>query len=154
MSEEKISSLSSQVIVADAFEYLPQQRFDNVTSIVTSLPDESELSESVLQKYNGYESFLRQSTRLILKSLSPYSYAIFMQTDRKKNGHWIDKASIITHEAHKQQWHTIFHKIILTTGLDKINLYRPTYTHMLCFSVKGKCGKASPNVFVGGKSLF
>src|SRR3954469_1413790 len=126
----------------------------NLTAIVTGLPDESELDEKHLQKYGGYELFLRRAISSVLDALAPSSYAMFMQTDRKKDGHWIDKAAILTDQAHKQGCRTIFHKIILTRQPQSVNLFRPTYTHFLCFSQKGKSGKATPEVFFAGNSLY
>jgi hypothetical protein len=145
---------------ADAFTWLLDKEFDDSAAIVTSLPDESELVSLLKREVKGaghsdsYETFLRKATSSILKTIAPTSYALFMQTDRKKDGHCIDKAYIVTDEARKKGFKTIFHKIILTREPGKVNMFRPSFTHLLCFSQKGSAGKATPDVIYSGKALY
>lgn len=141
-----------QVLQGDAFRWLPSQKFGESTAIVTGLPDESELDPEQLK--TGYEVFLSNAAACIFKAVAPPSYVIFMQTDRKKDGHWVDKASILTSEARKNGFRTVFHKIILTRLPESVNFFRPTYTHFLCFSQTGRSGRATADVVFGGKALY
>jgi hypothetical protein len=47
---------------------------------------------------------------------------------------------LISDEARQRGFRMIWHKIALRKEVGKADLYRPTYSHMLCYSKKGKIG--------------
>jgi len=161
--------MECQVIEADAFKWLENKFLCSKTAVVTSLPDESELTANnkanwAFQSFkpNGisamdiYDDFLRAATKRILDAVHKDSYAVFIQTDRKSNGKWFDKAYIILDEAKKQGTSLLSHKIILRKEVDKADLFRPSFSHMLIFSKNGRCGSLSKSadVITGGKPLY
>ncbi|NDA64037.1 MAG: SAM-dependent methyltransferase, partial [Chitinophagia bacterium] len=118
-------------------------------SIVTSIPDMSEVG----LKFDAYITFFRTAAKLCLEATKPTGYTIFLQTDRKHNG-WLDKSYLIQDEAHKLGVRLLWHKIALRTAVGKTDLYRPTYSHMLCFSKTGSIGTPFPDVLERGTVTY
>jgi len=138
-----------EILQRDAHEWC-QEHMGTVPAIVTSIPDMSELDMNEAD----YILFLRESTNRILQCLTDKGYAIFIQTDRKSKG-LIDKSYHISDEAIRIcGFRMMFHKIALIRGVDVNDLYKPTYTHILCYSNKGKPGRSTPDVFNRGDVLY
>jgi DNA modification methylase len=138
------------VICADSFEWLPANR--DVGSIVTSLPDASEIK---IEKLDEYEKWVRRAATEIFASASEGCPVIFIQTDRRKGGRQFSKASLLMNIATEQGWFLLWHKIELAAEVGKSNLYRPTFRNMICFG-KGKmsAGQATPDVIPPSKRLY
>lgn len=100
-----------------------------------------------------YEEFFRQAVRLCLSVVKDTGYCIFTQTDRKYKG-WLDKGYWITDEAYNAGFHMVWKKISLNTEPEKVSLFRPSYSHMLCFTKEGPVGKAFPDVVYSGPHLY
>lgn len=140
----KVIKAKRTVICTDALPWL--ERHPGLSgAIVTSIPDMSEVG----LKYDEYIAFLRKSARLCLESTVPKGYTVFLQTDRKHNG-WMDKSYYLQDEAQKLGIRLLWHKIVLRTEPGKTDLYRPTYSHMLCFSKEGAVGTPFPDVIDRG----
>ena len=131
---------SRVVFCQDAIPWLEAHK-GALESITTSIPDASEVGLSK----KDYIPFFRNAARLCLLATKPTGYTIFLQTDRKQDG-WIDKAYLIAGEAEALGHRTIWHKIALRTDVGKTDLFRPTYSHMLCFSQAGPIGKPIADV--------
>lgn len=144
---KRFSNQTRTVICADAMHWLLEHQ--SIDSIITSIPDMSELN----LKYDDYIAFLRTAARLCLNATVPTGYVIFLQTDRKHNG-LLDKSYFISDEAFKLGFRMVWHKIALRTDVGKTDLYRPTYSHMLCYSKKGKIGKPVPDVLNRGATTY
>jgi len=117
----------------DAIPWLTKQK--NLDSIVTSIPEMDEVKLS----FKEYVPFFRMTARLCLEAVKDKGYCIFLQTDRKYKG-WVDKSYLISDEANKLGIRMIWHKIALRTEVGKTDLFRPTYSHMLCYSKEGPIG--------------
>jgi len=143
----KSSRIGREVICTDARKWLPTQT--NLASIVTSIPemDEVKLNEA------EYDVFFRDCAKKCLVATSPSGYCIFLQTDRKRKG-WIDKSYLISNEAHALGYKMMWHKIALRQEVGTSGLFRPTYSHMLCYSKKGKPGKVFPDVMDRGDVTY
>ena len=48
----------------------------------------------------------------------------------------------------------VFHKIVLRTNVGNTDLFRPGYSHLLCFSKNGKIGKPLPDVIDKSKQYY
>ena len=118
-------------------------------SIITSLPDMSEVD----MEEQDYISFLRTTIPIILSSVEPKGYAIFIQTDRKHKG-LIDKSYYLTESAYALGMRMMFHKICLIRDVDSNDKYKPTYSHILCYSLKGTPGGSTPDIFHRGDTLY
>lgn len=137
-----------EVHCQDAIPWLAA-RPAKLDAIVTSIPE----MEEVGLKPAPYEEFYRRAVRLCLDAVKPAGYVIFLQTDRKHHG-WIDKSYLAIDEAVKAGSRLIWHKIALRMEPGKRDLFRPGYSHMLCFSKEGKVGTLLPDVIERGEVAY
>lgn len=138
------------VICADSFEWLPANRDQG--SIVTSLPDVSEIG---IENLDEYEKWVRRAATECFLSASEGCPVIFIQTDRRKGGRQFSKANLLLNIAQELGWFLLWHKIELSAEVGKSNLYRPTFRNMLCFG-RGKmsAGQATPDVIPVSRRLY
>ena len=127
-------------IVAESLKWLHNCK--HVKNVLTGICDMDETDFTMTE----YLIFFKKIASLIFKKLDKKGYAIFIQTDRKYNLEWIDKSAILTELAYKHGLKMVWHKIILNRDVGKIDIYRPTYSHMLCYTYEGTSGKAFPDV--------
>ena len=109
--------------------------------------------EEVNMKIKEYETFMRAAAKACFSSIKPNGYCIFLQTDRKYHG-WVDKGYWITDEARALGFHTVWKKIALTKEVGRADLFRPTYSVMLCFTKDGRVGKLFPDVIYSGEKTY
>lgn len=131
----------------DALQWLDKNY--GLESIVTSIPEMEEIGTN----QSHYETFFRNAAHKCLKSVKDDGYCIFLQTDRKYKG-WIDKTYLTTDEAYKLGFKMIWHKIALRQKVGTSGLFRPTYSHMVCYTKKGKVGKSFPDVMERGEVTY
>lgn len=142
--------MSREIINADAVKWLSEQPDKSLDNIVTGICDMNEMG--LKDDIDKYLRFFRSTTALILQKVK--GYAIFIQTDRKYNKSWIDKSYHLTDVALGMNYKMLWHKIVLRRNVDATDLHRPTYSHMLCFSINGNPGAATPDVIPVSKSLY
>jgi len=133
--------------VADALEWLKGKSLD---AILTSIPDMNEVNLSEEE----YIPFLRKCASTCFKTITDEGYIIFIQTDRKHQG-LIDKSYYISDEGlRNDNFRMIYHKIALIQPPEVNDKYRPTYSHILCYSKKGKPGHSTSDVFYRGQTSY
>jgi hypothetical protein len=138
------------VFCADSFKWLPANRDQG--SIVTSLPDASEIG---IEDLDEYDKWVRRAATECLASASEGCPVIFVQTDRRKNGRQFSKANLLMNITQEQGWFLLWHKIELAAEVGKSNLYRPTFRNMLCFgNGKMSAGQATADVIPPSKRLY
>jgi hypothetical protein len=142
--------MSREIINADAIKWLSEQQDKSLDHVVTGICDMNEMKG--MDDMDKYLNFFRSTATLILQKVK--GYAIFIQTDRKHNRSWIDKSYHLTDVALSMGFKMLWHKIVLRRAVDATDLHRPTYSHMLCFSVAGNPGSATPDVIPVSKSLY
>lgn len=144
--------MSRKIIQQDALVWLRSQPNQSIANFVTGICDLDETDEP--SNMAKYLDFFREVTQLILSKLHPDGYAVFIQTDRKYQRQWIDKSYIITKIAREfnPPLKMVWHKIVLHRDVNRTDLHRPTYAHMLCYTHHGTTGEATPDVLpVSGK---
>lgn len=137
-----------EVICCDAFETL--KTIKPVMAIITSLPDASEVECGL----TGYAEWFSQGVGTVLNSLSPNGVAIFYQGDRKHKGALLSKATLLCNTAYSHNFQLLWHKIVLRNRLGAVNLYRPSFLHMMAFSRSLKAGKPTADVIEQGKTIY
>lgn len=143
---------SREVVTADAVAWLSGQRDGSLANVVTSLPD---MSETPHTTPDAYAEWFVEAARLCLVKTAPLGYAVFYQTDRRTNGLWIDKGALVHQAAVAAGVPMRWHKIVLRReNLQSVDNLRPTYTHLLCFSARGRPGKATSDVLHAGKPVY
>ena len=141
---------SRDVICADTAKWIIWQK--DIPSVITSLPDAEETIFS--SDLIGWKKWFIGMVTLITTRVVSTGYSIFYQTDRRTKGGVIDKSALLHKGVEGTGIRTIFHKICLKRDPGKIELYRPAYTHLLCFSMLGSSGRATPDVFPAGRMIY
>lgn len=135
-----------QVLCSDTTQWI--KTVEQMDSVITSLPDR----EETLLEFDVWKSwFVDMVAEIMLKTRD---YSIFYQTDRKINGGILSKADLLLEAGRRAGVPLIFHKIVLRRAVGKIDLFRPTYTHLMCFSKSLHSGKATPDVFERGDMTY
>lgn len=130
---------------ADALEWLPRQGVLAGCSVITSLPDVSELPHLSLDAWRGW--FLG-AAKQVLACTPDDGVALFFQTDIKKAGVWIDKGYLCSRAAEDAGVACLFHKVICRRAPGTVTFGRPAYSHLLAFSrgVRLDLARATPDV--------
>jgi len=135
------------IINDDVNNWITKQ--NSINCLVTSMPDkeETDLNHSEWNKWFKDIAFR-------LMNITE-TYAVFYQTDRKYNGKLIPKDKLLYEAAQMANMDLIYHKIVLKVNVDKVNLYRPGYSHILFFSKdKRTTQPVTPDVFHNGKMYY
>jgi hypothetical protein len=119
------------VIQAEALAWLEEHAADPHTSVITSLPDISELTHLDLPDYKRW--FIDASRRIIRWTPSD-GVAIFYQSDIRYAGVWLDKGYLVMRAAEDEQAQMVWHKIVCRRPPLTVSVGRPSYSHMICVS--------------------
>lgn len=137
-----------ELIVGDSIKWMRDHTDHG--GIVTSLPDYDEVDMT----YDEWYFWFGNAVRTCLHMLPDHASAVFYQTDRKLDGRIISKSHMVIDTAITSGYRVLWHKIALRRDVDKVDLYRPGYTHMIAVSKKGTAGKSTPDVFNRGETLY
>lgn len=146
--------MSFQILCEESLQWLKKQPDASIPNFVTGIPDLNELNYLSNQEISieQYQQFFNQTAQYIFQKVKQDGYCIFVQTDRKINGQLIDKSYLLTHIAYQYGFKLLWHKIVCQRDIGKIDLFRPTYSHFLCYTIKGTPGQAFEDIIpVSGK---
>lgn len=115
----------------DALPWLAAQSVLTGASVITSLPDASELPHLAHAKW---EAWFVAAAQLVLSRVPSDGLAIFYQTDVRTKGRWIDKAQLIARAADAAGAVLVFHKIVLRAPAGTVTRGRPAYSHLVAWS--------------------
>lgn len=134
-----------EVIQADALAWLRRDDVLAGASVVTSLPDVSEVPERGLA---GWRAFFEEAAALVLARTPERSVAIFFQSDIKHDGVWIDKGHMVARAAEAAGAALLWHKIVCRKPPGSVTFGRASYSHMLCFSrgLRPPLDRSTPDV--------
>jgi hypothetical protein len=139
-------ALATRTIVrAEALAYLAEHAAGADVSVVTSLPDVSELPELGL---SNWQAWFVDAARRVLAGLPEDGVAIFFQSDVRVEGTWIDKGHLIMRAADAEAAQLVWHKIVCRKPPNTVTHGRASYSHMLCISRKPRAAPThgSPDV--------
>lgn len=123
-----------EVIIAETEAWLSSHRCRPGTSVITSLPDYSEVHpQGGFKNFEQWSVWFVRLTAQILGWLPPESYGIFFQSDVRFDNRWVDKSYLLLEGAHKTKAQLVWRKVICRRPPGSISAGRPTYSHMLCF---------------------
>jgi hypothetical protein len=114
------------------------------TSIVTSLPDVSELPEIARRAEDAWEGWFVEAAAACCAAIAPQALAIFYQSDVKHDGRWIDKGALVARAAHATGLRTVFHRIVLRVPAGTVTHGRAGYAHLVGFSREARLDLARP----------
>jgi hypothetical protein len=119
------------VFQVDAFAWMDENPAKPGTSVITSLPDVSELSGYHLDDWK--EWFVRAARR-VLRWIPDDGVAVFYQSDIRHRGAWIDKGHLVMCAADAEKATVLWHTIVCRKPPGTIALGRPSYSHMICIA--------------------
>jgi len=119
------------IIRGDALTFLAQSPAQPFTSVITSLPDVSELPELGLP---AFREWFVGAARAVIRFVPEQGVAIFFQSDIRVGGTWLDKGYLVMKAAELEQASLVWHKIVCRKPPGTIMFGRASYSHMLCIS--------------------
>lgn len=144
---------SRLVIHGDAFAWLDANAAPANASIVTSLPDVSEVPPFELAPWRDW--FIG-TVRRLLQWLPEEGLAIFYQSDVRFHGAWVDKGYLVMRGAEDEGASIVFHKIVCRRPPGTIAIGRPSYSHMIAVSRAPRAlpRAPGPDVIDGGEQSW
>ena len=125
------ASPSRQIVRAEALAWLAENPAPPGASVITSLPDVSELPELGFQ---GWKTWFQGAARAVFRWLPSPGLAIFFQSDIREAGAWVDKGYLVQAAAEAEARLLIWHKIVCRRPPGAISHGRASYSHLLCFA--------------------
>jgi len=123
---------SRLVVQAEALAWLDANRAGEHASVITSLPDVSEISGFDL---DAWRAWFVASIRRIIRWVPPEGVAIFYQSDIRHRGSIVDKGYLVVRAAEEEGAALLWHKIVCRKPAGTISFGRPTYSHMIAVGV-------------------
>ncbi len=126
-----MSAPRREIVCGEALAWLAANPAAPNTSVVTSLPDISELPGATLDSWRTW--FVDAAAR-VMTWVPPESVAIFYQSDVLHGGAWIDKGYLVQRAAEREGATLLWHSIVCRAKAGTVSRGRPKYSHMLCFT--------------------
>lgn len=130
-----------RIVHAEALAWLAENPSWPGTSVVTSLPDVSELASCDLAQWRAW--FVR-AVATVARWVPPEGVAIFYQSDIRVAGAWIDKGYLVQRGLEEAGATMLWHKIVCRKPPGTIALGRPSYSHMIAASVAPRAAPKKP----------
>ncbi len=133
-----------EIVEADALAWLAENVARPDTSVVTSLPDLSELAG---HSFDDWRAWFIDAARRVIRWIPPGGVAMFYQSDVLHQGVWIDKGYLVGRAIEEERAALVFHKIVCRKPPDAAYLGRPSYSHLLAVAHAPRpARKPSPDV--------
>ena len=136
----------------DAIAWLREQPVLSGCSIVTSLPDATELPGV---SHDEWRDWFGEAAALVLSRTPPEGVAVFYQTDVKRAGGWVDKGYLVQRAAEAAGAKLLFHKIVCRKPAGTVTFGRAAYAHLLAFSrgVRPELARSTADVLADGGEM-
>ena len=138
---EEIRKPSRVIVQGEAVAWMAANAADPGASVVTSLPDVSELAGHDLA---AWRAWFVGAARAVIRWVPEDGVAIFFQSDIRHQGVWIDKGYLVQRAAEEEAARLVWHKIVCRRPPGTIALGRPSYSHMLCVSRSARAPARRP----------
>jgi hypothetical protein len=119
------------VFQRDALEWLCENAPLSDASVVTSLPDASELPALDVP---AWQAWFEDAAVTTMKAVTDAGVAIFFQSDVRHAGLWIDKGNLVARAAEHAGMRLLFHKIVCRKPPGTLTFGRASYSHLLGFA--------------------
>src|SRR4051794_20996857 len=116
---------------AEAVAWLRERGRLDACSVVTSLPDVSEIAALDLV---GWTRWFEDTAALVIDAVPDDGVAVFFQSDIKRGGSWIDKGALVQRAAERAGTRLLFHKIVCRKPPGAVTFGRAGYSHLLASS--------------------
>ena len=131
MSIEPAARAGRVVHHAEAVAWLRAQGRIAGASVVTSLPDVSELPGLGL---DGWRRWFVDAAAAAMRAVPDEGAAVFFQSDTLHRGAWIDKGALVSRAADEAGATLLFHKIVCRLPPGTVTSGRASYSHLLGFA--------------------
>jgi hypothetical protein len=115
----------------EALAWLAANPAEPGTSVVTSLPDASELPE---RGFESWRAWFVEAVRAVLAWVPPDGVAVFFQTDVLHEGVWVDKSFLTLTAAARSGHSLVWHKVVCSVPAGTVSVGRPGYSHLVCLA--------------------
>jgi hypothetical protein len=122
------------VIQAEALGWLAQHPAAPSDAVVTSLPDVSELP-ALGPGLQGWKHWFVEAAAQLMLWPAAGMPSLFFQSDIRHHGVWVDKAFLVQQAAERVGASLIFHKIVCRHSPGTLTQGRPSYSHLLAFTL-------------------
>ena len=129
------------IVNADALAWLAQNVADPRASVITSLPDVSELSGLDLE---GWRAWFVSAARRVIAWTPSTGVSVFFQSDIRVGGTIVDKSYLVMRAAEEEGASLLWHKIVCRRPPGTISFGRPSWSHMLCVAREPRAPARAP----------
>lgn len=119
------------IVQGDGLEWMRTQPADPGTSVITSLPD---LSELPALSFEAWQRWFVDAARAVLRWVPARDMAIFYQSDVLHEHTWVSKSHLVMQAADAEAARLVWHKIVCRRPAGTSTWGRASYSHMLCFT--------------------
>jgi hypothetical protein len=119
------------VIQAEALSWMAENCAPGSASVITSLPDTSELPAL---GFDGWRAWFISAVRQVVRWVPANGVAVFFQSDIRLHGAWVDKGYLVLRAAEEEHASVVWHKIVCRKPPGTVALGRPSYSHMICLA--------------------
>jgi hypothetical protein len=120
---------TSHIEQGDGLAWLRDHPAAPRSSVVTSLPDASELPGLT---FADWRSWFVSAAQTVIRWLPDAGVAIFYQSDTLHAGGWVDKGHLIMNAADAEAATLVWHKIVCRRPPGTRGWGRASYSHLLC----------------------
>lgn len=115
---------------ADALAWLGERRPLTGASVITSLPDVSEIPALSL---TAWKAWFENAAAAALAATPDEGVTLFFQSDIRQDGLWVDKGALVTKAAERLGVPLLFHRIVCRKPAGTRTAGRASYSHLLGF---------------------
>ena len=126
-----VTAPERRVVRADALCWLAENPAASGMSVVTSLPDVSELPAL---GFDGWRTWFVGAVQAVLRWIPEDGVAMFYQSDVRRRGAWLDKSYLVLRAADELGAQLVFHKIVCRKPPGTPSNGRASYSHLVCLS--------------------
>jgi hypothetical protein len=116
---------------AEAVAWLRERRTLVGSSVVTSLPDVSEIPRL---DFPSWCRWFEDAAAAVMEAVPPEGVAIFFQSDIRHAGLWVDKGALVARGVERSGGHLLFHRIVCRLPPGAPSAGRASYSHLLGFA--------------------
>ncbi len=137
-----VTAPERRVVRADALVWLAENPAESGMSVVTSLPDVSELPAL---DFAGWRTWFVGAVQAVLRWIPEDGVAMFYQSDVRRGGTWLDKSYLVLRAADELGAPLVFHKIVCRKPPGTPSNGRASYSHLVCFSKRQRAAPQAPS---------
>jgi hypothetical protein len=120
------------IVHGDALAWLTENPAPAGASVVTSMPDVSDMRSGDLKSDLGrWRAWTVETARTLIRWVPEDCLAIFFQSDIRVDGALVDKGHLVMTAADQEGASVLFHKIVCRHALGTITFGRSGYSHLI-----------------------